>query len=205
VNVALSELARADADRSILIECADLCLSSTLPQKRLQGLSVLSEHPDSTNAHLTSFLARRLLFDADADVRTQALRTLAYHVGRTRWSWNPKNQQEGELIDYACGLCSDLTENECQRLIERVDDEWFHGPDALGERVLDLLSCCTDISLEVMERMAADSALPMQRRANALYLLFGCDEDTILENRELAEDDKLGEVYRALVENDSNS
>lgn len=38
----------------------------------------------------------------------------------------------------------------------------------------------------------------MQRRINALYMIYGCDDAELLDYRELADDPSLGDVYRAM-------
>ena len=196
LNEGVAALADVSADQRILIECVDMCLTGD-PVQRFQGLSLLAAHPGSRDSRTVAFLARRLLFDDDISVADEALRTLAYHVGRPRWSGNPNNAEEKALIRYAVELCRDFTAQECRSLIERVDGESFSGPDAIGERVLDLLLCC-DASQGVMEAIARDRDQPMRRRMNALYLSFGCDDGELREASELADDPELGEVYRAI-------
>ena len=196
MNEGIAGLAAADADKHILIECVDKCLVGDAKQ-RFQGLSILAAHPDSRDSRTTALISRRLLFDSDRSVSDVALRTLAYHVGRIRWSGNPNNASERELIDYASGLCRDFTAEECRRLITRIDDEWFGGPDAIGERVFDLLVSCEE-SQQVMEDIAANRGLPMQRRINALYMIYACDDAELLDYRELADNPDLGDVYRTM-------
>ena len=144
-----------------------------------------------------AFVARRLLFDDDPSVADEAIRALAYHVGRVRWSSNPNNADEQALIAYASDLCCDFTTEECRTLIERTENESFGGPDAMGERVFDLLVCCEG-SQDVMEKITAGKELPMQRRINALYMMYGCDDAELLDYRELTDDPQLGDVYRAM-------
>jgi hypothetical protein len=203
LNEGIAALADANADRRILIKCADNCLAGDAKQ-RFQGLSILAAHPDSRDSRTIAFLSRRLLFDDHISVADEAIRTLAYHVGRSRWSGNPNKVEEKALVAYAVDLCRDFTAPECQRLIERIDDESFAGPDAMGERVFDLLSCC-EASQNVMEEIAADTNQPMQRRINALYLSYGCDDEELLNSSELADDQNLGDVYRAMYPRDLGS
>lgn len=194
-------LANTYAATHILIACVDNCLTGDAKQ-RLQGLSILAAHPDSRDSRTVAFVSRRLVFDDDSSVADRAIRTLAYHVGRDRWSWNPNNVEEKELSGYAVELCRDFTARECRRLIERIDDEGFAGPDAMGERVFDLLACC-ERSRSIMDEIAANKDQPMQRRINALYLSFDCDDEELSNSRELADDPSLGDVYRAICSRDS--
>lgn len=196
LNKGIAGIANADADRRILIACVDNCLTGDSQQK-FQGLSILAAHPDSRDSRTTPFVARRLLFDDDPSVADEAIRTLAYHVGRFRWSCNPNNADEQALIGYASDLCRNFTAEECRTLIERTENEWFGGPDAMGERVFDLLVCCEE-SQRVMEETAANKDLPMQRRINALYMMYGCDDAEMLDYRELADDPDLGDVYQTM-------
>lgn len=193
LNNGVTKIADAHANRRHLIQCVDMCIDGDANQ-RFQGLSILKDHPESRNSRTTAFLARRLLFDDDISISDQAIRTLAYHVGRCRWSWNPNNVEEKALISYASNLCRDFTPTECQRLIKRIDEEWFGGPEAMGERVFDLLACCQE-SRSVMEDIAEDKEQPMSRRINALYMMYGCDDAELLDYRELADDPKFGDVY----------
>jgi Domain of unknown function (DUF4365) len=188
LNEGVAALADVSTDRRILIECVDMCLTED-PVQRSQGLSLLAAHPDARDSRT---------------IADEALRTLAYHVGRSRWSGNPDNAEEKALIRYAANLCRDFTAPECRNLVERVDDEWFSGPDAMGERVLDLLLCC-EASQGVMEAIARDTDQPMRRRMNALYLSFGCDDGELREARELADDPELGEIYRAIYSRHSGN
>lgn len=116
---------------------------------------------------------------------------------------NPNNPQERKLIEYASGLCANFTESECETLIEKIDNEQFGGPMAIGERVFDLLSCC-DASWDVMLKVAGDSTLPMERRINALYMSFGCENCELSEHSDLVNDPKLCDVYRALCDEESD-
>lgn len=101
------------------------------------------------------------------------------------------------MMSFACQLCGDFTADECRCLIERVDDEAFKGPHALGERVFDLLNCC-ERSRAVMDEIAMNRKLPMKRRINALYMYYDCDDADLLDYRELADDPSVGDVYREM-------
>jgi hypothetical protein len=186
--------AHARADERLLIKCADMCLSADSVAKR-QGFQILIQHPDSRGLKITCLLARRFLLDDDIETAKDALFTLGYGVGRKRWSWNPNNNEEAELISYASQICSDLTAKEIRRLVELVDDEYFNGPDGLGERCFDVLRCCSETSRVVLEEIASDKSLLMQRRVNALYLLYGCNDEAIEEAfLELSENPNLIDV-----------
>jgi len=192
----ITGLARARADEGILLRCADKCLSPDSEERR-QGFSILSAHPDSRGRKITAFFARQFLFDESVDTAKDALFILGYAVGRFRWSWRPGNKDEAEVMDYAHKLCRDFSATEVRCLVELVDEEHFSGPQGLGERCFDVLMCC-DLSEGVLEEIASDRALPMERRANALYMLYGCDDGDLQDYAELAQDGRLGDVYRAM-------
>lgn len=189
----LTRVANSGKDRAILIECIDNCLIGE-EREKISALSVLRSHPDSRDSRTTAFLARRLIEDKSDNVVKEAIYVLGFHVGRGRWSWNPNNREELDLIHYAEDLCMDLTYEECRRLIELVDDEPFYGEDALGERVLDIISVVPDVVLYLRE-IAADSSLLMQTRINALYVLYNCDEQELLEDTELENTPEVSDVY----------
>jgi hypothetical protein len=192
----MAGLAHARADERILLQCADKCLSEN-PKTRRDGFSILQAHPDSRRLKITAMFARDFLTDEDVETAKDALFILGYAVGRRRWSFNPQNEQEMEVISYASALCSDLTESEIHRAIELIDGEHFSGPQGLGERCFDVLCCCHDNATVVLNNVASDKSLPMERRANALYMLYQCNDDTLEENRKRFEnDEQFGDVYR---------
>jgi hypothetical protein len=201
LNKGIAELARENANRRILIECVDKCLTGTNEEK-LQGLSILRSHSDSRDSRIVAFLARKLLFDEDKLISDLAIYTLAYHVGRIRWSFNPSNRDELALSDYAASLCLDFTESEYCKLIRRAENEYFDGPDAMGERVFDLISCSSD-SIDVLRKVAADVTQPMSLRVGALYMRYGCDDEELLDQPELVNDPQIGDVYAQMLINAS--
>jgi hypothetical protein len=201
----IAGLANARADERILLKCADKCLSSN-PQERRDGFFLLRTHPDSRDLKITAFFARQVLADNDIQTAKNALFILGYAVGRKRWSWDPFNVNEAEIVDYASNLCSNLSEAEIRRVVELVDDEHFSGPEGLGERCFDILSCCFDRAERILYDIASDKTQPMQRRANALYLLHDCDDGIIIEDwRDLRRDSKLSDLYQWMFEDASES
>lgn len=190
----IAGLAHARSDERILLKSADLCLSMD-PCERHQGFQILANHPDSRGLKATCMFARRLIKDEHVDTVKEALFVLGYGVGRRRWSWNPMNRQEGEVIEFASELCHDLSRQEIYRLLSICDDEAFAGPQGLGERLFDVICCCFETAEKVLDRVVRDKAEPMQRRANALYLLFECDDAELADARgRLLEDDSIRDV-----------
>jgi hypothetical protein len=178
----IAGLAHARADERILLRSADLCLSDDV-QKRHDGFQILANHPDSRGMKITCVFARRLLMDPNIDTAKEAVFILGYGVGRRRWSWNPNNCEEAEVSSFAASLCNDLNETEIQRLLELCDEEAFRGPQGLGERLFDVICCCFDTASRVLDRVSRDHAAPIQRRANALYLLYECDDGELEDAR----------------------
>lgn len=178
----IAGLAHARSDERILLRSAEMCLSEDA-QKRHDGFQILANHPDSRGLKITCVFARRLLMDPIIDTAKLALFILGYGVGRRRWSWNPNNQEEGQVCSFASTLCSDLSETEIQRLLELCDDEAFRGPQGLGERMFEVICCCFDTASRVLDRVSRDPATPIQRRANALNLLYECDDEMLDDAR----------------------
>lgn len=195
LNDGIAGLAHARADERILLKCADMCLSQD-QQIRREGFSILRAHPDSRGLKITAMFARRFLMDEHTETAKDALFTLAYAVGRRRWSWNPNNKEEGQIVDFACDLCRNISEAEVRRLVELVDGEHFSGPQGLGERCFDVLCCCFETAERVLDDIASDKSLSMERRSNALYMLNECDDERLEEHREYYRgDSRLGDVY----------
>ncbi|RPI04211.1 MAG: DUF4365 domain-containing protein [Ignavibacteriae bacterium] len=192
----ITGLAHVRADERILLKSADLCLSNDA-QRRHEGFQILANHPDARNLKVTCLFARRLLMDSNTDTAKDALFILGYGVGRYRWSWNPNNRDEMEIISFASDLCSDLSEIEIMRLLELCDKEAFNGPQGLGERFFDIICCCYDLANTVFERVLYDSAQPIIRRANALYLMYHCDDEELdVAYNELIKDKRIHEVVK---------
>lgn len=176
----IAGLAHARSDERILLRSADLCLSANSDQRH-RGFQILANHPDSRQLKITCLFARRLLNDENIETAKDALFILGYGVGRRRWSWNPMNREEGEIVGFASKLCMDLTQEEIYKLLVLCDDEAFSGPQGLGERLFDVVCCCFETAELVFDRVAGDKTEPMHRRANALYLIYQCDDEE-LEN-----------------------
>ena len=186
-----------NVERRAMIKHIDHCLDGETEEK-LTSLEFLPEHPDTVDSRVIAFLSRRLLFDENAAIAEKATHILGFHVGRHRWSWNSKNIEESALIDYASYLCSDFSDEECKILIERSVDEFFEGPYALGERIADILYC-TEGSFEVMKKIAANKEASDDLRSTALFMYYGCNEEMMLREDNLADDPDVGDIYRKMI------
>ncbi|OEC81020.1 hypothetical protein A9D46_06805 [Photobacterium damselae subsp. damselae] len=198
ISKSLTKVANVGKDRAILIECIDKCLVGSDSDK-IAALAVLRSHPDSIDSKTTAFIARYMINDDSNAVAREAVRVLAYHAGRNRWSFNPNNEDEMELIGYASSLCEDLTYEECRRLMDLVEDGAFYGQEALGERVLDIICVVPDVAL-YMDKIASDANLSMQTRINALYANYSCDEEELLDDKSLLNNPNLSDVYLKIQE-----
>ena len=160
----------------------------------------MQAHPDSRKLKVTALFAKSLLMDEDITTAKNALFALGYAVGRDRWSWNPQNEEENEVIAYASKLCRDLSESEIRRTIELIDDEHFSGPQGLGERCFDVLCCCFDKAEPILNEVVSDKLQPIERRANALYILNECD-DWLLEQsfESFSGQSEVKEVYKWML------
>lgn len=199
LNESIAGLAHTRADERILLRCADKCLSQDA-QARRDGFSILQAHPDSRSLKITALFAKKFLMDEDVTTAKDAIFALGYAVARRRWSWNPLNEDDGEVIAYASELCQSLSEDEILHMLELIDDEHFSGPQGLGERCFDILCCCFDTAIPVLENIVANKSQPIQRRANALYILNECDDYILEQNSKNFRDQSVeGEVYRWML------
>jgi hypothetical protein len=98
-------------DEKILLDSTDKCLSDDL-QKQKDGFLILSNHPFSRDRKITTFIAKRLLMSSDIELAKDALFLLGFCAGRQRWSWNPNNKEEKEIIKYASEICASLAKDE---------------------------------------------------------------------------------------------
>jgi hypothetical protein len=185
----ISGLAHARAEERILLQSADFCLSEDV-QRRRDGFQILAHHPDSRSLKITCMLARRLLMDPNITTAKTALFVMAFGVGRRRWSFNPNSTEEAEVSAFAT-----MVETEIQRLLVLCDEEAFQGPQGLGERLFDVICCCFDKASMVLDRVLRDPTAPMQRRMNALYLLYECDDEELMDARpDLLRDTEIRDV-----------
>ncbi len=189
-------------DSKKLFECVDRCLSDS-EQEVFDCFMILANHPYSRGNRITTFLAKYLLKSNNTELLKTALFILGYGVGRNRWSWNPNNDDERKISSYAYDICETITEEELIKLLRLIDNEAFHGPDALGERFFDIISCCHDKAIPIFERVATDKSEPIERRLNALYLIYECDEETIDEAyKEGTYLDEYNDLFIYLFESD---
>jgi hypothetical protein len=194
IGKGIAGLAHARADERLLFKCADKCLSSN-PQERRDGFDILQAHPDSRPLRITAFLAKRFILDDDRETAKDALFMLGYAVGRRRWSWNPNNKDEQEVINFASEICAELNPSEIRRLIELSDEGPFNGPTGLGERCYDILCCCFDTAEPILDEIVRDRSLPMERRANVLLMLnYGSFDDLIDASDIIMEQESLRDV-----------
>ncbi|ABX40653.1 hypothetical protein [Lachnoclostridium phytofermentans] len=168
-------------DSTKLLKSLDRCFDkdSDIVYRNFQ---ILINHPDSRDNKGIIKVARELLEGNDKEIVKEALWYLGSCVGSQRWSWNPNNIEEKNLIEFSRNICSDISSGVIYKLLCHVDDEYFSGLMGLGERLLDIISCCYDNAYSVLDNTVLNVSEPMNRRTNALFYLYGGDE-------ELMEDD----------------
>ena len=141
------------------------------------------------------FVDKQFILDENEETAKDALFMLGYGVGRRRWSWNPNNKEEGELIGFVSEICAGLNEKEIRRLVELCDEGPFNGPTGLGERCYDVLCCCFETAESILDEIVHDTSLPMERRANALLMLnYGSWDELIDASDIIMEQESLREV-----------
>ncbi len=180
-------------DEKILFDSTEKCLENN-PQKQKDGFLILSNHPFSRDRKITIYISRQLLMSSDKKLAKDALFILGYGVGRQRWSWNPNNKEEKDIIQYAMEICASLTVDEIKRVVNLVEGEYWNGPEGLGERAIDVLGC-NDNSLIILEGILHDTNYSIELRAFCLYVLYDCDEELIAGNKAELKKLNLKEVY----------
>ncbi len=174
----LHRFAHMKSDTKILLKCLDQCIIKN-NSDILQYFEILINHPDSRNSKIVVKIARELITCEAPAVKREALWYLGHCVGRTRWSWNPNNKEERDFIEFSINACSDISSSELYPLLCLVDNDNFSGPMGLGERLYDIICCCFDNVENILVNTALDKKEPLQRRINALYLLYDCDDNQI--------------------------
>jgi hypothetical protein len=180
-------------DEKILLDSAEKCLSNDI-QEQKDGFLILSNHPFSRGRKITLFIARELLTSENIDLAKDALFILGYGIGRHRWSWNPNNKEEKDIIHYASEICSDLSENEIKRVISLVEGEYWNGPEGLGERAIDVLNC-NENAYKIAEQILNDINYKIEIRGFCLFFIYGCDDEFIMKNKTKLRKSNLKKVY----------
>ncbi|WP_339060577.1 DUF4365 domain-containing protein [Tepidibacillus marianensis] len=192
----IREYGRIHADSKQLLKCVEDCLSDDI-DKIINAFSMLIEHPHTRKNKLPILIANQLLEKKDENLIKEVIWLLGYGVGRNRWSFNPSNKQEIEVSDFASSVCSKFTKDDIYKMLCLLDEESFYGPMALGERFLDIISCCLDNALEILEKVMYDKSEPIVRRYNAFILSLGCDD---LEIEEVIETGSYSEKISDVIE-----
>lgn len=182
------KLALTHADESILFKSANMCLSNTASDRR-DGILQLWLHPSSGITRLTAFLASQLILDENLDVVRFA--ASAFHYCITREGFFPGID---DVSRYSMHLCSKFDERHIRRLMEAVDDGYF-GPNSLGESCLICISHMWAPDVEnTLRRIAEAMQLAKQTRANALFVLYGCNKNKLMADSKLLHDIGLGDL-----------
>lgn len=192
----LRNYAKMKFDSQDILLFLNSCLSDD-ENEAYNAFIILTNHPDSRGSKITLLVARNLIKLDNIEILKRALFILGYGVGRDRWSFNPNNLQEKKISGYACELCSDLSREEIYKLLCLTDVEAFHGPEGLGERFFDVISCCWEKAERILIEVSSNKNEPIQRRINALYLLYECDYEKIKDDYDAG---TYSQEYRDLFE-----
>lgn len=182
ISSQFKEILKVYKDEKILLESAEKCLSDST-QLQKEGFLILSNHPFSRDRKITIFIAKELLMSNDEQLCKDALFILGYGCGRMRWSWNPNNKEEKDIIDYASKLCSDLNADELRQVIGLTKGECWNGPEGLGERAIDILSC-NENSFSIADEILNNPDFPIEIRGFCMYYLYEADDESIINNKE---------------------
>jgi hypothetical protein len=195
----IKKIIGAHKDEKILIDCAEKCIQGNV-EEQVEGFLILSRHPYSKNKKIVIYLAKMLLLSSDIELAKDALFTLGYGVGRLRWSWNPNNKEKREVIRYAVEICASLSKKEFKRIIELVSGEPWSGPQALGERAFDVLTC-SDEGIDAVNKVLGDVNCSLEIRAFCLLLLNGFNEEEIIESGICEDDEEITPVLNWIRDN----
>lgn len=194
LNEELHGLALKHVDERFLFKFANMLLSNNAYERR-EGMLQLLLHPASRATRLTAFMASQLILDENLDAVRLAASALGYCVAHRKWSFYP----DSELMWYAWGLCSKFDERHVRRLMEVVEDGDF-GPKSLGEACLDCIGCMWAPDAEnALRRIADDRQHAIQTRANALFVLYGCNWDALKANSKSLHDIGLGDLIEWMI------
>jgi hypothetical protein len=193
----ISKIANMHSDRKLLISCVDACLIGN-DKEKLSALSILSSHPDTMYSNILIHICKDLILDENIKVRALAVQILGYYTGMHRWSFYNGPSKAGELSDYAIEICSKLSLNEFICLIDIVQNAPNKPEIDYFERVTDIMMSHEEIA-HILPSIAADPSLSFERRATALALFLG-DEEELELREDLNDDPSLKDVYSYLVQ-----
>lgn len=104
-----------------------------------------------------------------------------------------------DIALYAMGFCIKFDERHVRRLMEAVDDGYF-GPNSIGESCLICISpMWAPDAINALHRIAENKQLAMQARANALFVLYGCDRDKLGADSKLLRDEGLEDLIDWMI------
>lgn len=151
-------------------------------QGRLSAINMICQHPCARYSPAAALVARKLLEDRNDDIARKAVWFLGFCTGRSRWSWNPVNQDEGVIAEKAAEFCADIDARLFKRLFDIVWDQGFKGSYGLPERLSDISVSILETATDVLMGVAADKSENADKRKIALYVRFlFLDEDIVEE------------------------
>ena len=184
---------RTYKDEKILFDSVERCLSDDIASQK-QGFLILSNHPFSRGRKIVLYIASNLVTSSDVELAKASLYTLGYGVGRLRWSFNPNNEEESDVSNYASKLCHSFSNNEIKGIVCLVKGEYWSGPDGLGERIIDIINCNEEYLIAIDE-ILDDKSQDVEVRAFCLYVIYNLDEELIINSKEYLYGIGLKNVY----------
>lgn len=182
------------SDARQVLRGINMCLSDNA-QDRFDGLEILHILPESRSHKITCLMAHRLMMDTDIKTAELAVFLFGFYAALNVRLWATVGpEQHGQCV-LAFKLCEDLSQEQIIRILEFYDDASFDGLLCRGDELVAMIAPCRDRGKAVLNATARDAATPIKRRANALYMLYDCDDDKIREaSQELRRDDDLRDV-----------
>ncbi|HEV7241480.1 MAG TPA: DUF4365 domain-containing protein [Thermoanaerobaculia bacterium] len=187
------------SDARLVLKGISMCLSDDA-QERFEGLRMLAVLSESRHHTITCLLAHRLIMDEDIKTAKAAVLLFGFFAAFNLRLWATVGPEQLQQCQLAFKLCEGLTEGEISRILKFYDDASFDGLLCRGDELVAMLAPSRDRGLRILDATARDSANPINRRANALYLLYHCDNEQIKEVSEaLQGDNELRDVVNHIL------
>jgi len=182
------------SDPGLVLKGISMCLSDNA-QERFNGLRILTILPQSRCHKITCLMAHRLMMDTDIKTAGSAVSLFGFYAALNVRLWATVGaEQHGQCV-LAFELCKELSLEQISRVLEFHDDTSFDGFLSRGDELVGMIAPCLDRARGVLNATARDADKPIKRRANALYLLYHCDDEQFREACEaLRGDDELRDV-----------
>lgn len=140
------------------------------------------------------------MMDEDMKTAEAAVSLFGLFAALNLRSWATVGPEQLQQCRLAFKLCEGLSEDEISRILKFYDEASFEGILCRGDELVAMLAPTRDRGRRILDMTARDSANPINRRANALYLLHHCDSEQIKEVSEvLRGDNELRDVVNYIL------